>query len=240
MSDLNIHQRMNQIMKSLCYIQKEGQAPAAAGGYKFVKHDDVAREVRNRLLEFGVNAIPTVAEHHSEILIAEGTQAKTLYTQVAVDVAFINIDKPDDRIVVRSWGYGLDRQDKSVGKAISYAVKYAMLKAFCLETGDDPEADAPPSDPPPAQRSTPARNNGNGKTQSTMDRALASVKEWAGVKPEEVKSAAMSCFRAMNIQVTKEKQPTEADWKKLCDWVADKSEHGVEFTSAVETAGAHS
>jgi hypothetical protein len=42
---------------------------------------------------------------------------------------------------VSFFGYGIDNQDKGPGKAMSYAVKYAMLKTFCLETGDDPEKD---------------------------------------------------------------------------------------------------
>lgn len=40
--------------------------------------------------------------------------------------------------------------DKGPGKAISYAVKYAYLKAFALETGDDPDHDQrelQPADP---------------------------------------------------------------------------------------------
>jgi hypothetical protein len=32
--------------------------------------------------------------------------------------------------------------DKGPGKAVSYAFKYALLKVFCLETGDDPDNDA--------------------------------------------------------------------------------------------------
>jgi hypothetical protein len=38
-----------------------------------------------------------------------------------------------------SFGYGIDDQDKGAGKAMSYAVKYALLKTLGLETGDDPD-----------------------------------------------------------------------------------------------------
>jgi hypothetical protein len=44
-------------------------------------------------------------------------------------------------MVVESAGFGIDDQDKGPGKAISYAVKYAYLKALCLESGDDPDED---------------------------------------------------------------------------------------------------
>jgi hypothetical protein len=54
---------------------------------------------------------------------------------------FQNIDEPTDKMVVESAGFGIDDQDKGPGKAISYAVKYAYLKALCLESGDDPDED---------------------------------------------------------------------------------------------------
>jgi hypothetical protein len=42
---------------------------------------------------------------------------------------------------VQTAGYGIDPQDKGPGKAISYSVKYALLKALGLESGDDPDND---------------------------------------------------------------------------------------------------
>jgi ERF superfamily len=65
-----------------------------------------------------------------------------VYTVVEMETTFVNADDPIDRFSVTTWGYGIDRQDKSIGKAITYATKYAMLKGFCLETGDDPENDS--------------------------------------------------------------------------------------------------
>ena len=52
-------------------------------------------------------------------------------------VRFVNIDEPQDFFDVQSFGYGVDGQDKGPGKAMSYAVKYALLKALGLETGED-------------------------------------------------------------------------------------------------------
>jgi hypothetical protein len=56
-------------------------------------------------------------------------------------VRFENIDNRDDYIDVATFGYGVDGQDKGPGKAMSYGVKYALLKVLGLETGDDPEND---------------------------------------------------------------------------------------------------
>ena len=39
-------------------------------------------------------------------------------------------------------GMGIDDGDKAMGKAYTYAVKYALLKKFRLQYADDPDADA--------------------------------------------------------------------------------------------------
>jgi hypothetical protein len=56
-------------------------------------------------------------------------------------VRFVSVDNSLDYIDVATAGYGIDDQDKGPGKAISYCVKYALLKALGLESGDDPDYD---------------------------------------------------------------------------------------------------
>jgi hypothetical protein len=78
-------------------------------------------------------------------------------TQVSLVVRFVNVDQPSDFVDVPCLGFGIDTQDKGPGKAVSYAVKYALLKALGLETGDDPDEDAatPPHEAGP--KTAPAR-----------------------------------------------------------------------------------
>lgn len=63
-------------------------------------------------------------------------------TSVMLRVTFVNIDNPKDEFAVEFPGYGVDPSDKGPGKAVSYAFKYALLKTFCLETGEDPDKDS--------------------------------------------------------------------------------------------------
>lgn len=135
MSDLNIYQRMHQVMKAVSYVQKEDKK--VNNQYTFVSHDAVTAKIRPALIEAGVLAVPKCTQHSQD-----GNR-----TEVVVEVEFVNIDKPEEKITVAMLGYGIDPQDKGPGKAISYAVKYALLKAFSLETGDDPEKDQIPHEP---------------------------------------------------------------------------------------------
>jgi len=126
----NIHQRMLEVMRQVDYVAKERKK--VNGQYTFVSHDAVVAAIRPHLLTNGI-ATEVNVEAHSQ----DGNR-----TVVDLSIAFINVDEPQDRIVIHAVGHGIDNQDKGIGKAVSYGVKYALLKTFMLETGDDPERDS--------------------------------------------------------------------------------------------------
>ena len=132
---LNIYQRILGVMKDIDYIEK-GSAKVN-GMYRFVSHDAVTAKLHPALVKHGIVVIPSVEE-----LKQEGNR-----TMVKLRVVFCNVDNPTEGIVTFHYGYGIDGNekgpgDKGIGKAVSYAFKYALLKTFCLETGDDPDNDA--------------------------------------------------------------------------------------------------
>ena len=57
-------------------------------------------------------------------------------------VRFVNVDKPEEYIDITTYGDGVDSQDKAPGKAMTYGDKYALLKAYKIITGDDPDQTA--------------------------------------------------------------------------------------------------
>jgi len=128
MTELNIHQRLALAMKQVTYIQKEKKQGMR---YSIVSHDSVTSKVRPALLEAGIVYYPIEVQH----------QQSGNRTECAMTVRFVNVDDPQDFFDVETFGYGLDDQDKGPGKAMSYAVKYALLKTLGLETGDDPDED---------------------------------------------------------------------------------------------------
>jgi len=127
---LNIYQRINGIMSEAKYIEKEKKQ--VNGQYRFASHDAVTAKLNPLLVKYGVVVVPDIVE-----MLQSGNR-----TTCKLQITFINIDNPGDKFHVTYYGYGLDGQDKGPGKAISYAFKYAMLKTFCLETGDDPDQDS--------------------------------------------------------------------------------------------------
>jgi hypothetical protein len=122
----NIAQRINAAMAEVDYIQKERKSGM---NYSIVSHDAVTAKVRPILQAHGVVYYPRDFQWTQN-----GNRTELVFT-----VRFENIDDRTDFIDVATMGYGVDQQDKGPGKAISYGVKYALLKVLGLETGDDPD-----------------------------------------------------------------------------------------------------
>ena len=90
----------------------------------------------------------TVQVKKSDLQIREayGSKGKKLQFIATVEVKldFIN-DVPEYAFYTEAVGMGIDDNDKAMGKAYTYAVKYALLKLFRLRFGDD--ADFEESEP---------------------------------------------------------------------------------------------
>ena len=69
----------------------------------------------------------------------ENIESITYADIVKMTVRIINLDKPEEYIEVESFGRGLDSGDKGFGKASTYARKYALLNAYKIATGEDPD-----------------------------------------------------------------------------------------------------
>lgn len=135
---LNIYQRINAVMAEVEAIEPDKEIKIGSNGsIPYLSHDGVTGHVKGLFVKHGIAAHPTVAEHSKD-----GNR-----TELVVDVDFVNIDKPDDRMTIRSVGYGVDSSDKGPGKAWSYAVKYAYLKALMLNSADDQGGEQVDHDP---------------------------------------------------------------------------------------------
>lgn len=79
-----------------------------------------------------------------QIREAYGSKGKKLQFIATVEVAvvFHNCLFPEEMVGTESVGMGIDDNDKAMGKAYTYAVKYALLKLFRLRYGDDPDFEA--------------------------------------------------------------------------------------------------
>ena len=134
---MNIFQRINEVRKAIGYVQKDKAVSTGGGSYKAVTHDAVTGMVRAALIEHGVVILPSVV---SSVFNAKEPEAKQRLYEATFQIEFVNMDEPTDRIVTQQTAHALDNGDKAPGKAMSYATKYAILKLFNIETGEDEES----------------------------------------------------------------------------------------------------
>lgn len=134
---MNIYQRINAVRKAIGYVQKDKAVSTGGGSYKAVTHDAVTGMVRAALIEHGVIIVPSVV---SAVFHPKEQDAKQRLYEATYQVDFVNMDQPEERITINANAHALDNGDKAPGKALSYATKYAILKLFNIETGEDEES----------------------------------------------------------------------------------------------------
>lgn len=134
----SLFQRINEVRKLVKYIQKDSQISAGAGGnYKAVTHDMVTAKLREALIANGILVVPDLVISHVNPPPEGG---KMIRFEAVFDISFINVDDSEDRLKIRVPAHANDNGDKAPGKAMSYAMKYALLKVFTLETGESDES----------------------------------------------------------------------------------------------------
>ena len=154
-SALNITQRIRGVMSE---IAKVPTRPAKQGmNYEYVSHDDVARVIHPLLVKWGIVVVPAMLKADTKQVSyqkANGEDVKTFLTDVIIQVSFINADNKEDHITMNMPGLGMDPMDKGAGKAVSYAIKYAIIKLFQLEAGEPDVDEIQTTDAMERQRST--------------------------------------------------------------------------------------
>lgn len=150
MSALNIYQRMAAITAELQTVAKNLNVETGKGkGYKAVSERDVIDAVKPLEAKHGVYSYPVSRRVlESAALESESewngkvTKKTTFFERIETVYRFVNTDDPTDFIDTTTFAEGIDSQDKGSGKAMTYADKYALMKAYKISTGDDPDQTA--------------------------------------------------------------------------------------------------
>ncbi|CAB4177520.1 Essential recombination function protein [uncultured Caudovirales phage] len=135
-----IHSKLSEILKAVGYIEKTGTN--ASQGYKYVQAAAVADKIRDEFAKRSLTMIPATIEVTESGLTPSGKQAL-----VTLRVTWqITDGESGEFVTFQSVGSGSDSTDKAVYKAMTGALKYALLLGFLIPTGDDPENEKPSSD----------------------------------------------------------------------------------------------
>jgi hypothetical protein len=127
----NISKKLIAVMREVGYVQKAGHNDFQ--NYKYATEADAIKSIRPAMLKHGLCMIPSVESI---------TQDEWGNTNVLMHYRIF--DEEGNFLSFRAAGSGNDKNSKGVGdkgiyKALTGASKYALLKTFLMETGDDPE-----------------------------------------------------------------------------------------------------
>ncbi len=146
---MNIFQRMSAITAELQTVAKNMTVGTGKNTYKAVSERDILDAVKPIEAKHGVYSYPSsreVLESHmleSESSYNGNTTVKTTFmTRIKTVYRFVNMEKPEEFIETTVFSEGIDSQDKGSGKAMTYADKYALMKAYKISTGEDPDQTA--------------------------------------------------------------------------------------------------
>ena len=142
----NIYKKMSAITAELTAVAKNLNVGIGKSAYKAVGEADVLAAVKPLEEKHGVYSYPysrkiveadlvtTTSEYQGKV-----TEKTNRYLRIETVYRFVNIDNPDEYLDITTYGDGIDPQDKAVGKAMTYSDKYALLKAYKIITGEDPD-----------------------------------------------------------------------------------------------------
>ena len=139
---MNIYQKMSAITKEISTVAKNLQVGEGKNQYKAVGEADVLAAVKPIEVKHGVYSYPfnrEIVESGEMVSTTKYGDRKSLYLRVKTVYRFVNVDEPSEYIDITTYGDVVDSQDKAPGKAMTYGDKYALLKAYKIQTGDDPD-----------------------------------------------------------------------------------------------------
>lgn len=151
-----------QIFKAIPEVMKEVGAVSKGRknqqqNYQFRGIDDVYAAVQLVLAKHGVFVVPEVLR--DTILWDERTSKSggtLMHLRVVIRHRFYAAD--GSSVYADTFGEAMDSGDKSCNKAMSVAMKYALIEALCIPTTEpkDPEDDSPEVLPRPSIKKEPA------------------------------------------------------------------------------------
>jgi hypothetical protein len=136
-----IYKKMSEVMKDIGSVGKDQKNQAQ--GFKFRGIDQFVNALYPALTKHGVFMAPRcVKEEHElkEVIRSSGKAAIDKHVTVMVEYDFYAED--GSKVTVGPIpAEGLDSGDKATNKALSSALKYALIQTFSIPTEDMAEAD---------------------------------------------------------------------------------------------------
>ncbi len=218
---MKIFKQIPLIMSEVGAIEKSRQGSGI--NYKFRGIDDIYFALQPLLAKHGVFFAPNVIDQQRHERESKNGGVLT-YTILKVEFTFYADDGSSFKVC--TVGEAMDTSDKSSNKAMSAALKYAILELFCIPTEEEKDTEYQNHEPKPRGASVkapgsnemPDRYQGVGGkesravTEPQLKRLYAIVKQ-SGLTDSKVKEMVQS------FGVKDSKQLNQKQYDELCSTI---------------------
>lgn len=140
---LNLYEKIQAVSNEVRNITKDMTVGTGSYQYKAVSDIDVTLAVKDAETKFKLVSIPIKQELiNSEVIRIQkknNEEGLTYVDTIKMTIKIIDLEDITQFVEVESFGKGIDSGDKGFGKASTYARKYALLNAYKIATGEDPD-----------------------------------------------------------------------------------------------------
>ena len=142
----NLIKAVLQVMEEVKGVDKTMNVGTGNSSYKGVSDKEVKKIIGTSMKKHGLVILPIGIEPKTTIERWEeqsqyGAKVKqSVFSEVVTKYLFCH--ESGESIELTGYGHGTDSQDKTAGKATTYALKYTLLYTFLVPTGTIDDADA--------------------------------------------------------------------------------------------------
>lgn len=149
-SIVNITKAIISVMTEVKGIDKSMTVGEGKSAYKAVPDQEVKKVIGAAMAKHGLAIVPISVNASTRVDRWEETnqygtkQKQSVFSEA--ETSYLLLHTSGEFIELSGYGHGVDSQDKSAGKATTYALKYTLLYTFLVPTGKIDDADNDHSD----------------------------------------------------------------------------------------------
>lgn len=184
-----IYKKMSDVMRDIGGVSKDQKN--SAQGYSFRGIDQMVNALYPALVRHGVFMTPRAVRFEQELKeVVRGNGKPGVDKHVSILMEYDFYAEDGSKVTVGPIpAEGLDSGDKATNKALSAALKYALIQTFSVPTADMAEADREtPELGVPTQKATPAEKPKVEAAPETTGRSFKKPKAEEAPKPTEQSS----------------------------------------------------
>lgn len=140
---ISLYEKIQAVSIEVNNLEKDITVGSGSNAYKAVSDKSVILAVKKAEEKYRILSIPCKQEliSHEVLTVQKKDGQAVLYVDnIKMTTKIVDLDS-QDIIEIESYGKGVDYGDKGLGKASTYARKYALLNAYKIATGEDPDED---------------------------------------------------------------------------------------------------